>query len=77
MKSLTISLSLSVLIFFSCVDNKDAGQIDSKQDSSMVQIKEDAVSYQSDTTTFNGYIFYDENNEGNVLLFWLYMSGGA
>ncbi len=65
MKSLTLSLSLLTTIsFFSCADNKDAGQTTSKEDTATVKIKEEAVSYQSDTTTFNGYITYDESKEG-------------
>ncbi len=65
MKPITFSVALLMNIcFFSCTDNKNAGQNDSKQDSSIVQIKEEAVSYKSDTTTFNGTVFYDENKEG-------------
>ncbi len=29
-----------------------------------MKIKEDAVSYQSDTSTYNGFVAYDENKEG-------------
>ncbi len=65
MKPITLSLSLlTSLYFFSCIDNQNAGQKDSNHDSTMVQIKEDAVSYQSDTTTFNGYVTYDKDKEG-------------
>jgi len=65
MKPISLSLSLlTVISFFSCADNKDAGQKDSNKPGAMTQIKEDAVSYKSDTTTFNSYVVYDENKEG-------------
>jgi dienelactone hydrolase len=64
MKSATVFFSFLAILFYSCVDNRDAGQKDSKQDSSIVQIKEDTVSYVSDTTTFKGTVFFDSNREG-------------
>ena len=65
MKPTSFFLSLlTTICFFSCVDNKDAEQNESKQDSATVQIKEDAVSYQLDTNTFNSYVIYDANKEG-------------
>jgi dienelactone hydrolase len=64
MKSIIPLFLLTAICFSSCADNKTEDQKISNQDSDQVQVKEEAVSYQIDTTTFGGYVAYDENKEG-------------
>lgn len=64
MKSIIPLFLLTAICFSSCADNKTEDQKTSNQDNAIVQVKEEAVSYQIDTTTFGGYVAYDENKEG-------------
>ncbi len=64
MKSIIPLFLLTAICFSSCADNKTEDQKNSNQDIEQVQVKEEAVSYQIDTTTFGGYVAYDENKEG-------------
>ena len=57
---------LALFLFSSCGDNNNTASEETNTTNMTAnsKIKEDAVTYQSDTTTFNGYVTYDEAKEG-------------
>lgn len=67
-KLMGASLFMSVMLITSCNNssNKNSTKTaaDSTKNTSTMNIKEDSIHYQSDGKTYNGYIFYNEDQKG-------------
>ena len=64
MKLKPIFLPLLAAFIISCNNENSKEQPTAAAENKLPQVKEEAVTYKSDTTTHNGFVAYDENKEG-------------
>jgi dienelactone hydrolase len=62
MKKILLSLAIPATIFVSCADQAAKEEVAAADSTTAVNLKEENVTYKSDTTTLNGFIVYNSNS---------------